>query len=70
MKPPPLMFFWEIYEFFETAEAATWSVPLKKPGTLLKRESNTGVFQWKLQNFVEYLFGRTFVNNCFLKAIF
>ena len=45
MKPPPLMFFWEIYEFFKTAEAATRSVPLKKPATLLKRESNTGVFQ-------------------------
>ena len=42
MGPPPLMFSWEIYEFFKIAEAVARSY--KRPATLLKRDSNTGVF--------------------------
>ena len=34
-------------------------------GTLLKRDSNTGVFLWNLQNFYERLFWRTFANDYF-----
>ena len=30
-----------------------------------KRDSNTGVFLWNLQNFWEHLFWRTFANDCF-----
>ena len=26
-KPPPLIFSWEIYEFFKTAETATSGIP-------------------------------------------
>ena len=26
MKPPPMMFSWEIYEFFKTVEATTRSI--------------------------------------------
>ena len=36
----------EIYEFFKIAETAA---------TLLKRDSNTDVFLWTLQNFLERL---------------
>ena len=42
MRPPPLMFSWEIYEFFKISEAAARS--LKTPATLLKRDFNTSVF--------------------------
>ena len=41
MRSPPLMFSWEIYEVFKIAEAAARSQ--KRPATLLKRDSNTGV---------------------------
>ena len=34
--------------------------------TLLKRDSNTGVFLWILRNFLKHLFWRTSVNYCFL----
>ena len=33
--------------------------------TLLKRDSNTGVFLWNLWNFQEQLFLKTSMNNCF-----
>ena len=33
---------------------------------LLKRDTNTYVFLWILQNFSEHLFWRTFASNCFL----
>ena len=33
--------------------------------TLLKRESNTGVFLWVLGNFQEHLFWRTSTSSCF-----
>ena len=33
--------------------------------TLLKTDSNTGVFLWILQNSKEHLFCRTFSNDCF-----
>ena len=36
-----------------------------RPATLLKTDSNTGVFLWNLQNFQEHLFWRTLENNCF-----
>ena len=42
MRPPPLMLSWEIYELFKIAEEAARSY--KRPATLLKRDSNTGVF--------------------------
>ena len=42
LSPPPLMFFWKIYEFFKIAEAAARSY--ERPATLLKRDSSTGVF--------------------------
>ena len=41
-RPPALMFSWVIYEFFKIAEAAVRSY--KTLATLLKRDSNTGVF--------------------------
>ena len=42
MKHPPLIFSWEICIFLKVAEAAARS--RKRPGTLLKRDSNTGIF--------------------------
>ena len=44
MKPPPLMFSWEIYAFFKTAEEPPEEFCKKNPATLLKRDSNAGVF--------------------------
>ena len=38
-----------------------------KPATLRKWECNTGVFQWNLQNFREYLLWRTSANDCFCR---
>ena len=38
--------------------------------TLLKRDSNTGVFLWNLQNFWEQLFWRTSTNDYFLFFFF
>ena len=37
------------------------------PTTLLKRDSNAGVFLWILQNFSEHLFSKTSANDCFCK---
>ena len=47
-----------------------WSLVLIKlqalgPATLIKRDSNTGVFLWSLRNCEEHLFWRTSVNDCF-----
>ena len=46
-----------------------WSLLIKlqvfEPATLLKRDSNTVVFQWNLQNFWEHLFWRISANNYF-----
>ena len=36
-----------------------------RPVTLLKRDSNTGVFLWILRNFYKHLFCRTLANGCF-----
>ena len=36
-----------------------------RPATLLKRDSNTGVFLWILWNLSEHLFWRTSANSCF-----
>ena len=49
-----------------------------RPATLLKRDSNTGVFLWSLQNFLEHLFRRTSassarrtsMNGCFFPLIY
>ena len=38
---------------------------LLRPVTLLKRDSNIGVFLWILRNFSEQLFWRASVNDCF-----
>ena len=35
-----------------------------RTATLLKRDSNTVAFLWKLQNFYKHLFWRTFTNGC------
>ena len=58
--------------FCENREVATEAVKaiLKnftwRPAILLKRDSKTGVFQWKLRNFSEHLFWRKFASNgCF-----
>ena len=37
----------------------------KRPSTLIKRHSNTGVFLWVLRNFQEELFWGTSVKGCF-----
>ena len=39
MRPPPLMYSWEIYEFFKITEEAA-----RSPADLLKRDSNRGIF--------------------------
>ena len=36
-----------------------------RPATLLKTNSNTGIFLWNLRNFAKYLFTRTSANDCF-----
>ena len=36
-----------------------------RPATLLKRDSNTSIFLWNLQNFQEHLFWRIAANDCF-----
>ena len=36
-----------------------------KPGYLLKRDPNTGVFLWTLRNFYEHLCWSTSANDCF-----
>ena len=38
---------------------------LFKPVYLLKRDSNTSVFLWTLQNFEGHLLWRTYANDCF-----
>ena len=57
-----------------TGRHLCWSLFLNKvtslrPGTLLNRVSNTGVFLWNLTRFWEHLFWRTSVNNCFCKHL-
>ena len=66
-------------KFMNFSEAATGGVLWKKlfskisqysqescrPATLLKRDSNTGVFLWIWRNFYKYLFWRTSANGCF-----
>ena len=47
-----------------------WRLFLKKlqtfrPETLLKRDFNTSIFLWNLQNFSELQFWRSYVNDCF-----
>ena len=38
-----------------------------RPATLLKRDSNTGVFLWNLQNFSEHFFLQNISGGCFCK---
>ena len=38
--------------------------------SLLKRDSNTGVFLWILQNFTEHLFWRTSVNRSYCREFY
>ena len=40
-------------------------VQVIRPSTLLKRDSNTGIFLWILQNIYEHLFWRTYAIGCF-----
>ena len=53
-----------------TGKHLCWSVFFIKwqnfsPATLLKRDSNTGLFLWVLRNFKEHLFWRISANCCF-----
>ena len=53
-----------------TGKHLCWSLSLTKlqafrTATLLKRESNRGIFLSNLQNVFEHLFKRTSANNCF-----
>ena len=53
-----------------TVKHMCWSFILIKlrafrPATLLKRDSNTNIFVWNFQNFLEHLFWRTSVNGRF-----
>ena len=40
-----------------------------RPTTLLNRDSNTGVFLWKLWNFKKHLFWRASANGCFYSLL-
>ena len=58
-----------------TGKHLSWSLFLIKlqsfrSATLLKRDPNTGVFLWVLQNFSEHLFWRTSANDCFCLGFF
>ena len=48
MKPLPLMFSWEIYKFFKTAEKVTRSFLEKNPATLLKKRLQHRYFPVKI----------------------
>ena len=53
-----------------TGKHLCWNLLLIKlqafrPATLLKRDSNKGVFLWILPNFYEHVFWRTSANGCF-----
>ena len=66
-------------KFMKFSEAATGGVLYKKaflknlqfslescrPATLLKTDSNTGVFLWILRDFYKHLFRRRSANGCF-----
>ena len=53
--------------FCTEQKKSNW-MKIKKPTTLLKWDSNTGVFLWKLRNFLEPLFWRAFINGSFLNS--
>ena len=50
-----------------TGKHLRWSLSLIKlrPATLLKRDSNTGVFLWNFKHFSEHLSRRTSASSCF-----
>ena len=54
------------YSQENTCDGGSFSVKMQDfgPVTLLKRDSNTGVFLWILQNFQEHLSWKTSVNGC------
>ena len=48
-----------------TGKHLYWSLRSMRTATLLKRDSNTGIFLWILRNFLKHLFWRTSANYCF-----